>query len=144
MDGSGRVLGVSVAYVSPQQGAVAVGFAVPSATATRVANELLEHGRAKHAYLGVKLGELTPQIASELRVEHEGVLVYAVEANGPAGKAGMRAGDVVTAVGGQRVTSVEAVFAALRGHEPGEKVSVSYLREGTERTAQVAVADRPS
>ena len=54
VDSDGRVLGISVAYVPPQQGAVAVGFAIPTATATRVANELLEHGHARHAYLGVR------------------------------------------------------------------------------------------
>jgi serine protease DegQ len=51
IDAEGRVLGISVAYVPPQQGAVAVGFAIPAVTAARVANELLEYGRARHAYL---------------------------------------------------------------------------------------------
>src|SRR5436305_11867325 len=68
VDGSGRVLGISVAYVPPQQGAVAVGFAIPAATATRVADELLEHGRARHAYLGLQPEDLTPDIARELQV----------------------------------------------------------------------------
>jgi serine protease DegQ len=78
VDATGRVLGVSVAYVPPQQGAVAVGFAIPAATAARVADELLERGRARHAYLGLQPGELTPQIADQLHVTGDGVVVYAV------------------------------------------------------------------
>lgn len=144
VDASGRVLGISVAYVPPQQGAVAVGFAIPAATATRVANELLEHGRARHAYLGLQPGELTPQIASELHVTGDGVVVYALASHGPAAKAGIRPGDVLTAVGKQKIARVEELFAALREHKPGEAVSISYVREGERRIAQVQVTDRPS
>jgi serine protease DegQ len=144
VDASGRVLGISVAYVPPQQGAVAVGFAVPAGTATSVADQLLERGRAHHAYLGLQPGQLTPQVANELGVRGEGVVVYALAADGPAAKAGIRPGDVLTAVAGRRVATVEELFAALRDHQPGQTVSISYLRGGERHTAQVAVADRPS
>ena len=144
VDAEGNVLGISVAYVPPQQGAVAVGFAIPAATATRVADELLQHGRARHAYLGLQPGELTSQTAAALHVESDGVVVYAVEADGPAAKAGIRPGDVVTAVAGQKVPSVEELFAALREHKPDETVSISYVRDGENHSAQVQIADRPS
>jgi serine protease DegQ len=144
VDGNGSVLGISVAYVPPQQGAVAVGFAIPAATATRVADELLAHGRARHAYLGVQPAELTPQIAGELHVTGEGVAVYAVAPSGPAAKAGIRPGDVLTAVANRKVTTVEELFVALRQHQPGETVRISYVRDGQHRTAHVQVADRPS
>ena len=144
VDSDGRVLGISVAYVPPQQGAVAVGFAIPASTATRVANELLEHGRARHAYLGLQPGVLTAQAADQLGVTQNGVVVYAVTQDGPAAEAGIRPGDVVTAVAGQNVANVEELFASLRQHEPGETVSISYMRGDEHRTAQVQVTDRPS
>jgi serine protease DegQ len=144
VDREGNVLGISVAYVPPQQGAVAVGFAIPAATATRVADELLEHGRARHAYLGLQPGELTPQTSSEAGVRSDGVVVYATTPDGPSAKAGLRPGDVVTSVAGQKISTVEELFASLRQHEPGETVTVSYVRGGDQRTAQVQVADRPS
>ena len=144
VDADGAVLGISVAYVPPQQGAVAVGFAIPAATATRVADELLQHGRAQHAYLGLQPGELTPQIADELHVTSDGVVVYAVTPDGPAGRAGLRPGDVVTAVAEQKVTSVEELYAALRGHHPGEKVNIAVVRGGKSHNVQVNIADRPS
>jgi serine protease DegQ len=144
VDSGGRVLGISVAYVPPQQGAVAVGFAIPAATGTRVADELLEYGRARHAYLGLQPGQLTPQIATQLHVTSEGVAVYAVGPDGPAAKAGIRPGDVLTSVAGQKLTTVEELFAALRQHHPGETVSISYVRGDEHRTAQAQVVDRPS
>jgi S1-C subfamily serine protease len=143
VDSSGRVLGISVAYVPPQQGAVAVGFAIPAATATRVAGELLDRGQARHSYLGLQPGELTEQIARELHVTGEGVVVYSVAPGGPAAKAGIRPGDVLTTVGERKITSVEELFVALRRHEPGQTVDIAYVRDGENRTAQVRVADRP-
>jgi S1-C subfamily serine protease len=143
VDSSGRVLGISVAYVPPQQGAVAVGFAIPAATATRVAGELLDRGQARHSYLGLQPGELTQQIANDLHVAGDGVVVYAVSPGGPAATAGIRPGDVLTTIGERKISSVEELFAALRGHEPGQTVGLSYVRDGEHRTAQVRVADRP-
>jgi S1-C subfamily serine protease len=144
VDTSGRVLGISVAYVPPQQGAVAVGFAIPAATATRSADELLEHGRARHAYLGLQPAALTPEIARELHVRSGGVLVYTSAPDGPAAKAGIRPGDVLTRMGVQKIKSVEELFAALRQHAPGERVAISYVRDGEIHTAQVQITDRPS
>jgi S1-C subfamily serine protease len=143
-DADGRVLGISVAYVPPQQGAVAVGFAIPAATATRVADDLLEHGRTRHAYLGMQPAALTPEIARELHLTGGGVLVYGVAPSGPAAKAGLRPGDVLTTVGNQRINSAEELFAALRQHNPGEQVEISYVRDGDTHATQVQVTDRPS
>jgi serine protease DegQ len=143
VDANGRVLGISVAYVPPQQGAVAVGFAIPAATATRVADELLQNGRVRHAYLGLQPAALTPEIARERQVTG-GVLVVALAPDGPAANAGIRPGDVLTAVGTQKITSVEELFAALRQHDPGERVAISYVRDGETHTAQAQITDRPS
>jgi S1-C subfamily serine protease len=72
------------------------------------------------------------------------VAVYAITPGGPSDKAGLRPGDVLTAIAGQKVTTVEELFAALRQREPGESVAISYVRGVDPRTAQVQVADRPS
>jgi serine protease DegQ len=144
VDASGRVLGISVAYVPPQQGAVAVGFAIPAATAARVADELLEHGRARHAYVGLQPAALTAEIARELQVDNGGVLVYALAPDGPAAQAGIRPGDVLTHVARKKITSVEELYAALRQHDPGERVAISYVRDGTQHTVQAQITDRPS
>ena len=78
VDDQGRIVGLSEAYIPPAAGAVALGFAIPAATVVRVADELLEDGRAQHAYLGVQFGRLTAQIAQQLEVDREGALVLGV------------------------------------------------------------------
>ena len=143
VDGSGRVFGISVAYVPPQQGAVAVGFANPAATATRVADELLERGRVRHAYLGLQPAALTADTARELQVSGGRLLVYALAPEGPAVKVGIRPGDVLTAINDQNVTNVEALLA-LRQYDPGERVAISYVRDGRSNTVQAQITDRPS
>jgi S1-C subfamily serine protease len=105
---------------------------------------LLEHGRARHAYLGLQPAALTPEIARELQVTSGGVMVYALAPDGPAANAGIRPGDVVTRVGTRSITSVEELFAALRQHGPGERVAISYVRDGGTHTAQAQITDRPS
>jgi S1-C subfamily serine protease len=70
--------------------------------------------------------------------------VYTVTPDGPADRAGIRPGDVLTTVAGQEIATVEELFAALRQHEPGETVSISHVRGDKQRTAQVQVTDRPS
>lgn len=143
LDAQGRVVGLSVAYIPPAAGAVSLGFAIPSETVVRVADELLEEGRAEHAYLGVQFGRLTEQIAAQLGVERQGALVLGVEQGGPAASAGVEPGDVVVAVDGTRVRTVEDVLAELRRSSPGDRLTVTVVRDGQERELEVRLGDRP-
>jgi serine protease DegQ len=144
LDGQGRVVGLSEAYIPPSAGAVSLGFAIPAETVVRVADELLEDGRAQHAYLGVQFGRLTEQIAQELGAGREGALVLAVEPGGPAEAAGAQPGDVVVAVEGERVRTVEQVLTLLRQSSPGDRLTMTVLRAGRERDLDVRVGDRPA
>jgi serine protease DegQ len=143
IDAEGRVVGLSEAYIPPAAGAVALGFAIPADTVVRVADELLEDGRAEHAYLGVQFGRLTPQIAQELGVDREGALVLAVGRGGPADVAGVEPGDVVVAVDGERVRRTEDVLSALRRASPGDRLTLAVLRGDEEVELEVLVVDRP-
>ena len=143
IDGQGRVVGLSEAYIPPAQGAVALGFAIPAATVVRVADELLADGRAEHAFLGVQFGNLTPQIAAELDVDREGALVLGVGEGGPAAVAGLQPGDVLVQAGDERVRTVEDVLGVLRRTRPGDRLEVTVLRDGEERRLEVVVGDRP-
>lgn len=144
VDAEGRVIGISEAYIPPQQGAVAIGFAIPAATAVEVADELLRHGRVDHAFVGIQPAELTPEVARELHVgRSSGVVVYAVERGGAADRAGIEPGDVLVGLAGQPLESVEDLFAALRRHRPGQEVAVELVRDGTTRTVQVRLSAKP-
>ncbi len=144
VNATGQVVGISEAYIPPSQGAVSIGFATPAATVVNTVEQLLRSGRAQHAFVGIQPGELTPEIAQQLGVsQSQGVVVLDVVTGGPADKAGMRPGDVITALDGKPVATVEDFLAALRPHRPGDVVTVSFLRGDAEQEAQVTLTDRP-
>ncbi len=144
MDGGGKVIGISVAYIPPQARAVSIGFAIPAPTVTDVVTELLKDGEVDHAFFGVRPAPLTPQIASRLGVEvSSGVLVLDLVAGGPASEAGIRPGDVIVAAGGAGVADVEDFLALLRRRAPGEKLNVKVVRGEDELQLDVVLGERP-
>jgi S1-C subfamily serine protease len=143
VDRNGEVIGINVAYLPPAQtGAVNLGFAIPSATATDVADAIIEDGRAEHPYVGVSLVDLTPEIARRFDVYVEsGAIVTGVDPDGPAFDAGIEPGGVVTAVEGEKVTSTGDLLAALRGYDPGASVEVTVARDGEAREFTVELEE---
>jgi S1-C subfamily serine protease len=140
VDVSGRVVGINDAYLPPSTGAVSIGFAIPSATAIDVADDLLDDGKVTHPYLGVVVGRLTPQIAQALSTGTDrGVLVRDVATGDPAARAGLRPGDVVTGFAGQPVTTVEEFLGELRRVEPGQTIQLTLVRNAAEQTVEVTV-----
>jgi S1-C subfamily serine protease len=138
------VIGINVAYIPPEGGAVAIGFAIPAPTARTVVDDLLKDGKAEHAYLGVELRPLTPDIVSQLNVSVDaGAVVSAVVRSSPADRAGVRPGDIVVRIADRDVREVEDAFAELREHRPGERVELELLRDGKRQTVTVTLARRP-
>ncbi len=144
-DREGRVIGINAAYLPPAEtGAENIGFAIPSATAVSVADQLTENGEAVHPYLGVYLSDLTQETASRFKSPVDsGALVEEVEPGGPADAAGIQRGDIVTAAGPEEVRSSGDLLSALRNYMPGDKVGLKILRNGENNTFQVKLAERP-
>lgn len=141
----GEIIGISEAYLPPSTGAVALGFAIPAATAVEVAEELLADGTAEHAYLGLTPGELTAQIADQLGIgQVTGVLVLSVAEDGPAGRAGIRPGDVLESMEGVQLTAPEKLLAELRGRNPGDTVTFSVKRGDQSQDVKVDLTERPT
>lgn len=141
----GEVMGINEAYLPPSTGAVSIGFAIPAPTVTDIVNQLLQSGTAKHAFFGIEPGDLTPQIAQGLGLgQARGVVVLQLVAGSPADKAGIKVGDVITAVDGKTVDSVEAFLAAIRPHKPGDVVTATRLRSGKSQDVKVTLANRPA
>lgn len=143
LDAQGRVVGINEAYIPPSAGAVSLGFAVPTATVLDIAAQLLDDGTATHSYLGLSLGQLTPAIREQLNLEAEqGALVVAVDQDGPASSAGVRAGDVVTRFADHDIAAVEDLLAALRDVDPGERTAMTVLRDGKQEQLTITVGQR--
>jgi S1-C subfamily serine protease len=144
VDADMQVVGINVAYIPPSAGSVSIGFAIPAPTVTDVVTQLLEDGTAEHAYLGVLPAALTPEIVQQFDIPvSEGALIVEVPADGPAADAGIQPGDVITAVGDTPVATVEDLLGALRRHKPGDKVSVTIVRDGEESTVDVTLGAFP-
>lgn len=145
LDGQGRVVGISEAYIPPQSGAVSLGFAIPSATVVDAVRQLLATGKVRHAFVGVQLTTLQPQIAAALGLDVDsGALVLDVTDNSPGQKAGLRPGDVILSFDGKPVSSAEDFSARLRAVAPGDTVALGIDRDGNNRQIQVTVTDQPT
>ena len=145
VDAEGRVVGLNEAYIPPAAGAVSIGFAIPAPTVRDVVEQLLRTGRAEHAFLGAQLGNLTPEIAATLGLDRPaGALVLDVTAGGPAGRAGIRPGDVIVRFGDRDISTVEDVLGALRAQHPRDVVTVVVDRRGEPVETAVELAERPA
>jgi S1-C subfamily serine protease len=145
VNGRGQVVGINVAYIPPEQGAVAIGFAIPAATAVDVVGQLLKNGRATHSYLGVQPDQVTSEIASQLGLDQaRGVLVREVVQGGPAARAGLRPGDVIVRMDDAAVDTVEDLFSELRQRKPSSQARITVIRDGREQQVTVTLADRPT
>jgi S1-C subfamily serine protease len=144
----GQLIGVNTAILSPSGAYAGIGFAVPADTVTRVVPQLIERGKVSRAGIGVQF--LPDHVARRAGVE--GAAILTVVENGPAAKAGLkgvtetrngslRLGDVVVGIGKTRVACVEDFCAALDRHNPGDTVTVAYLRNQAQRDVQICLQE---
>ncbi|MFO8075204.1 MAG: S1C family serine protease [Actinomycetota bacterium] len=144
VDGRGRLIGINSAILTAGRPANAgVGFAIPVDIVADVADELIDHGVVVHPFLGVEGETVEGAEAAELGVDG-GAEVLAVRPGSPAEEGGLEAGDVITAVGEQEVTSMVELVVAVLTFEVGEAVEVAYRRGQTTASTTVELAERPS
>ena len=143
-DRAGEVIGINVAYLPPgQTGAESIGFAIPSNTAASVADQLIESGEVAHPYLGVSLGDLTPEAAERFGLKaNSGAVIAEAVPGEPAARAGVETEDVVVDVGSEKIESSGDLLTALREYKPGETVGITVLRDGREQTLDVRLGER--
>lgn len=143
---SGEVIGINVAYLPPgETGAVNIGFAIPAVTATQVADQIVQTGSATHAYLGVGTQTVTPDLQQQFGLSRSsGVLVAEVTAGGPADKAGIQQGDIITKIDDQDMTESSNLMVGIRDKQPGDTVQVSIDRSGTSQVVTVTLEERPA
>ncbi|WP_135466990.1 S1C family serine protease [Crenalkalicoccus roseus] len=139
---AGEVVGISTAIYSPSGASAGIGFATPSDLARPVIEQLRRDGRVERGWLGVSVQDLPPE-PGRSPARSGGVLIAAVERASPAARAGLRPGDVVTAVNGERVESSRALVRSVALAPPGQTVRLTVVREGRERELPVQVGRRP-
>jgi len=139
----GKIIGINVAYLPPAQtGAVNLGFAIPSDTAVSVSDQLIEKGKVTTPYLGVLTTDLSPEDAGRFDLPiASGALVEKVVPGSAASEAGVRKGDIITALGDARIASYGDLLGALRDHKPGDTVTLTIFRNGEKNKLEATLGE---
>jgi len=142
VDLQGRVLGINTMIIGRGSG---IGFAIPAEIAQRVASQLIANGSVTRAWLGVSFQEITPELAAHFGGDFDGgALVNAVVPGGPADKAGLRSGDVITGVGNQPIREGHDLLRTVLRQGVGERVNLEVRRGGKTKRIAVVTGERPS
>ncbi len=138
----GELVGINTAILSRGGGNIGIGFAVPVNMARQVMDQIIEYGEVQRGVLGVRVQDLTPEMAEAFDIERpNGALVAQVTPNSPAAEAGLEAGDVIVEVNGTPVSDANAMANAIGLLRIGDEVNLVYVRDGGKRTTTATVAD---
>jgi len=141
----GELIGINSQIISPSGGNIGIGFAIPSNMARNVMEQLKNGGKVRRGKLGVGIQEITSDLAKGLALrDMRGVLVNSVGAGGPAERAGIRTGDIITAVNGTRVGDANALRNHIAGTAPGSDVTLTIVRDGREQQVHARLTELPA
>jgi serine protease Do len=144
-DMNGKVIGVNTAIYSPSGGSVGIGFDVPAQTAKAVIAELKDKGVVTRGWLGVQVQPVTTGIADSLGMKKaEGAMVDEPQNGSPAAKAGVRSGDVVTALDGTPLKDSRDLARKVAALPPGSSVKLDILRNGESKTLNIRLGEMPN
>src|SRR5215831_18847636 len=144
-DTKGNVIGVNTAIYSPSGGSVGIGFDIPASTVKMVVSQLKDKGSVTRAWLGVQVQPVTADIAESLGMKNaSGALVAEAQPDTPAAKAGVQAGDVITAVNGNPVKDSRSLAREISVMAPGSTAKLDILRKGEQKSIDVTLAKMPN
>lgn len=141
----GELIGINTAIFSRSGGNIGIGFAIPVNMARNVMNQILSFGSVRRGLLGITMDEVTQDIAETYELDNtSGVLVTQVTPGSAAEAAGLRIGDVIVSVDGDTVDGMLELRNNIGLRDPGDEVTVGYIRDGSVRTATATLGERPS
>jgi serine protease Do len=141
----GEVIGVNTAIYSPSGGSVGIAFSIPASTVKSVIAQLKDKGTVSRGWIGVQIQPVTADIADSLGLKKaEGALVAEPQANGPAAKAGIESGDVITAVNGESVKDARELARTIGGLAPGNSVKLNVLHKGADKVVNLTLGQLPN
>jgi serine protease Do len=140
----GEVIGINTAIYSPSGGSIGIGFSIPANLAKNVVEQLRDFGRARRGWLGVRIQQVSPEIAESFGLkEPSGALVAGVEDNGPAAKAQLKNGDIILKFNGQDVKEMKNLPRIVAETTIGKSVPVTIWRDGKEQVVEAVVGELP-
>jgi serine protease Do len=140
-DIDGKVVGINTAIISPSGGSIGIGFSVPARTARPVVEQILKYGETRRGWIGVRVQQVTDQIAESLGLKSGpvGALIAGVNDDGPAAKAGIQTGDVVLSFDGKTVKEMRDLPRIVADSEIDKEVPLVVLRKGEEKTLTIKI-----
>jgi len=139
----GDLIGINAAIASPTGSYSGYSFAIPAAIAKKVVEDLIKYGEVQRAMLNVQISNVNDQVAEEFDLEtYEGALVRAVGRDGAADKAGIKPGDVIVSVDGDKIKDVAQLQTTINSYRPGDEVTVTVKRDGEEKQFDVTLRNR--
>ena len=139
---AGEVIGINTAIFSPSGSNIGIGFAIPSTTASKVIEQLKEHGKISRGMLSIKIQDITPEIADAIDVpESQGVLVMEVDKGGTGDKAGIKPGDVIVKVGNSEVKNSRKLQIAIAETPVNTSVPITVMRDGKKKELKCNITE---
>jgi len=141
----GEVIGVNTAIYSPSGGSVGIAFSIPANTVKAVIAQLKDKGSVSRGWIGVQIQPVTQEIADSLGLKKaDGALVAEPQADGPAAKAGIQSGDVITAVNGEPVKDARELARTIGGFAPGNSVKLNIIHKGQDKVVNLTLGQLPN
>jgi serine protease Do len=142
VDNDGKVVGINTAIYSPNGGSVGVGFAIPSDQAQAIVAKLIKSGSIEHGFIGVQIQPVTADVANAIGLDKpEGALVAGVNDDTPAAKAGIKSGDVISALGGKSISSPRDLSRMVADLAPGDRADVTVWRQGVSKDLRLTIGE---
>jgi serine protease DegS/serine protease DegQ len=144
VDTAGNLIGINTAIYSQSGGSLGIGFAIPVSLAKSIMEQIIRTGGVTRGWIGVGPQEITPELVESFNLPTaEGVVVAYVEPGGPAGRAGVKIGDILTTVQGKPVKDERGLIDTIAALPPGEKITLKLYRGKDQREVQVEIGTRP-
>jgi serine protease DegQ len=144
VDTAGNLLGINTAIYSRSGGSLGIGFAIPAKTVQGVLNQIVRTGSVTRGYIGVEQQNITEELATAFNLpQKDGVIIAGIVKDGPADKAGLKVGDILLKLDGQKISDTTQMLNLIAAYAPGEKKSVELLRDGKNETLSIEIGVRP-
>ena len=140
VDSRGELIGINVGIMTSSGSFAGAGFAIPSQTVQATTRQLIAHGKVEHGYIGISMNDVTPDNAHFFKLDTaNGAIVAQVTPDSPASRAGLKSGDVIEKLDGREISNSSALQVAVSEMQPGDKLSLGVIRDGSPQTLNVTV-----
>ena len=144
IDTRGNLIGINSAIYSQSGGSVGIGFAIPVSTAKSVMDAIIKNGQVVRGWIGIETQDITPELADSFNLDRQnGAIIAGVVRGGPADRAGIKPGDILSAVQGQPVGDTSQMLTLISSLPPGQKAQLTVVRKNRQSVLDVVVGKRP-